>query len=249
MIGAAAALTGEIRRRLFARLRDAGPEYWAIAAFAAIIANLIDFAAAPDPTVGPEASFFVAAILRLVLVIGAGYAIMRRMADVPRPLLPGIALLRFAAFSIVTLALIVMLTQSIGLGTGIAEQPLSTQWLIRFSAAAILGVVVIAVSPVGPALAGGIPFRGILDVVRRTRGMRLALAAVFLQCVLPFAAVHIALALIGARLPLSGRAIAALALIDGMVTGMQMLFAAALSATAWRMGEGRQALRRGGSRR
>jgi hypothetical protein len=249
MIGAAAALSGEIRRGLFARLRIAGPEYWALAAFATIVANLIDFAALPFPGEAPGTGVVMANGVRVLLVLAAGYAILRRMAEVPQPLAPGIALMRFAAFSILSLVAIGTLTQLIGRTTGIADQPLSTQWLVMFSAAAVLGLVVIAVSPVGPALAAGLPFRGVPDVVRRTRGMRLPLAAVFLQCVLPFAAVHIALTLVGARLPLSGRAIAALALIDGLVSAAQMLFAAALYVTAWRMGEGRQALRRGGSRR
>ncbi|MDB5690714.1 MAG: hypothetical protein JWL91_2590 [Sphingomonas bacterium] len=249
MIGAAAALTSEIRRGVFARLRGAGPEYWALAAFVTTVANLIDFAAVPSPGEGAGGGFVVAALARILLVLGAGYAIMRRMAEVPRPLAPGLAFLRFAAFSIISLALIGTLTQLIGRATGIADQPLSTQWLIMFAAAAVLGVAVIAVSPVGPALAAGAPFRGILGVVRRTRGMRLPLAAVFLQCVLPFAAVHIALTLIASRLPLSGRAVAALALIDGVVSAVQLLFTAALFVTAWRMGEGRQALRKAGSRR
>lgn len=249
MIATAAALTSEIRRGVIARLRAAGPEYWAIAAFAAIGANLIDFAALPDPAEGPGTGFVVAAIVRLLLVLGAAYVLMRRMAEVPRPLVPGISFLRFAAFSLVSLVLIGVLTQLIGRMTGIADQPLSTQWLVRFSAAAVLGVVVIAISPVAPALAGGTPFRGIPAVVRRTRGMRLPLAAVFLQCVLPFAAIHLALALVGAQLPLSGRAIAALALVDGVISAAQLLFTAGLYVTAWRMGEGRQPLRKAGSRR
>jgi hypothetical protein len=249
MIGAAATLSGDIRRGVIARLRGAGPEYWAIAAFAAIAANLIDFASLPDPSEGPGASFAVAAIVRILLVLGASYVLMRRMAEVPRPLVPGVSFLRFAAFSLFALVAIGMLTQLIGRMTGIGDQPLSTQWLVRFSAAAVLGVIVIAVSPVGPALAGGVPFRGIPDVVRRTRGMRLPLAAVFLQCVLPFAAIHLALALVGAQLPLSGGVIAALALVDGMISAAQLLFTAALYVTAWRMGEGRQALRKPGARR
>jgi hypothetical protein len=247
MIGGTAALTAAIRRGVFARLRAAGPEYWVLAAFATTAANLTDLAMLPATDEGT--SGVVAAIVRMLLVLGAGYAILRRMADVPRALAPGMAMVRFAAFSIVSLGLIRLLTRLIGRFTGISEQPLSTQWLVMFSSAAVLGVVVIAVTPLAPALAAGTPFSGVAGIVRRTRGMRVALAAIFLQCVLPFAAVHLGLALIVAQLPLPGAVIAALAVVDGIVSAMQLLFTAALGVTAWRMGEGRQALRKPGLRR
>ena len=45
---------------------------------------------------------------------------------------------------------------------------------------------------------------------------------------LPFAAIHLALTLVGVRLPLSGSGVASLALVDGVISAVQLILTNAL---------------------
>jgi hypothetical protein len=231
-------------------LRTAGPEYWLLATLATTATNLLDFATLPVPGELPGPAFFAAAVARVLIVFYATFAIQRRMAKVSAPFAAGAPFVRFLLFSLAFAALYAAIGAGLSYGVMLPAMSISSQWLALLALAGLWGVLLIRLAAWGPALATGEPFRALPGLFRRLRRSQVPLAFVFLQLVLPFAAIHLALALLGARLPLSGTAFAALALIDGVITAIQLLIASALGVFAWRIAQDRDgALREAPGRR
>ena len=227
--------TAEVRAAVFGRVRSVGPEYAMLAAFVAIGANLFDLASLPVPGAGSNGGFVAAAIVRIVAVFLATYAILRRMAETPAPFRPGAAMARFFALALLLAVLSGLVTAGGARLLGGDEMDLASRWLVTLALAALWGVVTIRLVGWPAVLANGEPFGALPAAFRRLRGCGGRLALVFLQLVLPFAAIHLALNLIGAALPLPGGALAALALVDGVVSAIQLVLAAALAAVAMRI--------------
>jgi hypothetical protein len=227
--------TAQIRTAVFGRVRAAGPEYAMLAAFVAIGANLIDLASLPLPGAGSNGGFLAATIIRIVAIFYATYAILRRMAGTPAPFRPAAGLARFAALALPLAMASGLVTAGGARLLGGSDMDLASRWLLTLVLAAAWGVVMIRLVGVPAVLANGAPFRALPANFRRLRGCGVRLALVFLQLVLPFAAVHLALTLIGAALPLPGGALAALALVDGVVSAIQLLLTCALAVTAMRI--------------
>jgi hypothetical protein len=227
--------TAQVRAGILAGVRAGGAEFAMLAAFVTVGTNLIDFATVPAPGEGVTSPFVAAAIIRVLAVFYVTYIILRRMAGTAAPFRPGAALLRFFLVSIIGAILFGLITGGGARLAGMRDAPLETQWLITLALGAAWNVLIIRLVGWTAALANDAPFRVLPDVFRASRGAALPLVLAFLQIVLPFAAIHLALTLLSVRLPLSGTALAALALIDGLVSAAQLVLACALAVFAARL--------------
>lgn len=235
----------DARAGIMAGVRAAGPEFAMLAAFAGIATNLLDIATTPGPDEPVAVPLAVAAVVRVLLVFFAAYAIQRRMAGVPGALRVTGGFARFFLFSLIFGVLSGLLT---ALGAQYSERAgmdLAGRWLAVLGITALWGVLVVRLTAWGPALATEAGFRALPGLLRRLRGTGVPLAMAYLQVVLPFAAIHSALMLIGTQLPLSGNSFAALALIDGVVSAAQLLLGSALAVFAWRLADDRPEALRG----
>ena len=228
--------TAEVRAGILAGLRAAGAEFAMLAAFVAVATNLLDFATVPAPGEGATGAFLAAVIVRVLGVFYITYAIQRRMAGTPAPFRLGVPFLRFFLVVMISAVLFGLVTGGGSRLIGVREMALETQWLVTLALGAAWNVLVIRLVGWAPALANGAPFRALPKLFRATRGAALPLILAFCQIVLPFSAIHLALTLLGVRLPLSGTALAALGLIDGVISATQLLLGCALAVFAARLG-------------
>lgn len=227
--------TAQVRAGILAGLRAGGAEFAMLAAFVAVATNLIDFATVPAPGEGVTGAFVAAAIIRVLSVFYVTYVLQRRMAGTAAPFRPGAAFLRFFLVSIVGAVLFGLVTGGGVRLAGTRDAALETQWLVTLALGAAWNVLIIRLVGWTAALANDAPFRVLPDVFRASRRAALPLALAFIQIILPFAAIHLALTLLSVRLPLSGTALAALALIDGVVSAAQLLLGCALAVFAARL--------------
>lgn len=231
-----AVTAGEVRASLWRHLRAPvmSAELWLATAFVTIGTNLLDFATVPVPGTAPGAAFIAAAIVRVGLVFWIGYVLARRMAQWPNPWAIRPSFARYFLFGIVMAAAFAILVKLAGLAQP-AEPSLASEWLAMLVAVAIWSALTIKLIAWNTALALDAPFRALPGIWRDLRGAGVALAMVFLQVILPFAAIHYALTLVGLRLALSGTALAALAAVDGVISAIQLVLTVALSVVAWRI--------------
>jgi hypothetical protein len=227
--------TAQVRAGIAAGLRAGGAEFAMLAAFVAIATNLVDFATVPAPGERASGAFLAAVVIRILAVFYATYAIQRRMAGTAAPFRLGLPFLRFFLMALAGAVLFGLVTGGGSRLIGAREMALESQWLVALSLGAAWNVLVIRLVGWAPALANGAPFRALPSVFRASRGAALPLVLAFFQIVLPFAAIHLALTLLSVRLPLSGTALAALGLIDGLVSAGQLLLGCALSVFAARL--------------
>lgn len=206
---------------------------WSVLAAVTIGTNLLDFASVPLAGAPPGVPFLFAALARAALLFWAGYAITRHMAGVPRAYAITPAFARYAAYSLLILAAFFVV---VGGGTRLLGQdaPLERQWLTMLAGIALLGILTIRLLAWSAALATGAGFASLGSLWRAQRGRDLPIILAFVALVLPLAAIHLALTLVGIRLPLSANATAALAVVDGAVQALQLAITCALAVVAWR---------------
>jgi hypothetical protein len=228
--------TAEVRAGILAGLRTAGAEFAMLAAFVAVATNLLDFATVPAPGEGATGPFLVAVIVRVLGVFYVTYAIQRRMSGTAAPFRLGVPFLRFFLVVMLSAVLFGLVTGGGARLIGSREMALETQWLATLGLGAAFNLLVIRLSGWAPALANGGPFKALPKFFRATRGAALPMILAYCQIILPFAAIHLALTLLGVRLPLSGTAYAALGLIDGVVSAAQLMLTCALAVFAFRLG-------------
>ena len=223
----------DVRRSVLSLLGAAGmsAEQWLLVVFVTIGGNLLDLAAAP--LLGVDASIFyiVASVLRAAILFWIGYGIIRRMAGVARPW----AFQRgFIAFALFTLLLVVLFGALVNAARLIlpATLRLEQEWIVILALTGLWGVITIRLLAYQVAFATG---TALASIWRGFRRVTLPLVLTYLALLLPFAAVHLAFSVIGLRLPLSGNAAAVLAVIDGLVTAVQLVLGCALSVIAWRL--------------
>ncbi len=228
-----------VRRAMIALVTPSmlGVTAWSALAAVTIGTNLLDFLAMPAPGVAPGATFLLASFVRVAAIFYAGYALLRLMAGVARPLAPGWAFARYAALALVLLVAfgVVSVVVARPLVTG---QALERQWLVMLLVAIVWTAFTLPLLAWQTALANGAPFRAFGALWRGQSGRWGALFLGYIALVLPFAAIHLALTLIGVRLPLSAGATASLAVVDGVVQAVQLAFTCALGVVAWRLAGG-----------
>lgn len=224
-----------VRRALLAQMspRALPAELWLAAIFVMTGANLLDFAVAGGSALGGSA-LIGSTLLRIIAVLWIGHALIRAMAGAPRPFAPGMTLLRYGAITLLLLVGFGIFARIAVVAAG-PDAEIANQWLAMVIANGIWAGFTIGLLAWQAALAigdRGVPLRGLYA---RQRGTLLPLWLAFAAIVLPFAAIHGALVIIGGRLALSGTALAALALIDGIVSAIQLVAACALTVVAWRL--------------
>lgn len=234
----------EVRQALWRHLRAPvmTAELWLATAFVTIGTNLLDFATVPLPGERPGALFAAAAAVRVLLVFWIGYAVARQMGGAADPWRPRLAFVRYSALSVALLILFGLATR-IGLMLVPGERTIAGEWVAVLLVVAAWSVLTIRLVGWGPALALDAPFRDLPRLWAGLRGAGVALAMVFVQVVLPFAAIHYALTLVGVRLPLDTPALAALAVVDGVVSAVQLVLTVALGVVAWRIARDAAGLR------
>ncbi|SNS61404.1 hypothetical protein SAMN06295912_11079 [Sphingomonas laterariae] len=236
-----------VRRAVIDHLRQAyvPVEMWLIALAVTTGTNLLTFATVPAAGERPTAGFIVMAVVRVVAVLWLAYALIRRIAGVPRPFAPGWPLLRFAGLMLVLAAGFGLFSRLADVAAG-GEAELADTWIAHIIATAIWAAFTIGLLAWEAALAiddRSFSFKGLLA---RQQGRLAPLWLAFAALVLPFAAIHFALTLIAVKLTLPAKALAALAFVDGAVSAIEMVATCALVVVAWKIAS---PLREGGAAR
>ncbi|SFS04229.1 hypothetical protein [Sphingomonas jatrophae] len=208
-------------------MRALGPGWWLLVLAATTLSDLIDLAVIAPPG--------ATALVRMVLLTCTGCAVLRRLGGIAAPGRPSRALARYALFETGMALLFGISSHLLFVVGGLGDRPLATTWLVTFLVAAAWSIATIRLTGISAALACGAPFAAMRGAVAKTKGHATALAACVAQIVLPFTAIHLALVLLATSLPLPPKAIAALALLDGVVSAIAVLLALALLDAAWRI--------------
>lgn len=201
---------------------------------ATIGTNLLDFASMPASGARPTVPFLAAAIVRVVLVFWIAYAVQRRLTATPCPFAVQPSFWRFCVLEVVLFVGFGICVKLALMAAG-TSPPLATEWLASFLALALWSLATIRTLAWVAALGAGAPFAALPRLWRAQTGMDLALIGAFCALVLPPAAIHLALTLVGLKVPLPPKPKLALLLCDGMVQALQLAFTCALAAVAWRI--------------
>lgn len=225
-----------VRRAVIAHLKPpyVPAEMWLAALAVTTAANLIDFAVVPVVGQGGHAPLIAAAVARVVAIFWIGFAVVRRMAGVPRPFAPDMPLLRYFALTLLLAIGFGLFSQIASVAAG-AEAEMADIWVAHILACAIWYAFTIGLLAWQAALAvndGTFRLKGLFV---RQQGRLMPLWLTYVAIILPFAAIHAALALVGAKLALPAKALAALALVDGAVSAVQLVATCALAVVAWRL--------------
>ncbi|AGH50109.1 MULTISPECIES: hypothetical protein [Sphingomonas] len=224
-----------VRRAVIAHLKPPHmtADIWLIALAITTGTNLIDFATKPQPG-EMSGAFIAAAAIRVIAVFWLAYAVIRRIAGVPRPFAPGAPLARYLGVTIL-LAIGFGLFSALGtIATG-KDAAIADIWLAHMITTAIWYAFTIAILAWQAALAigdAGFPLR---HIFARQQGRLVPLWLAYAALVLPFAAVHFALTLVAVKIALPARALAALSLVDGAVSAVQLAIGCALGVVAWKI--------------
>ncbi len=234
MAGVATAPTSiGIRRATLATAVSLDKSGWLILLAVTVGTNLIDFAAVPAAGTPPGAAFLLAVLLRIALVFWLVYALLRRLTDTPGPLSVTIAFWRLALLQMILLIGVGLATRLGAIMTG-PHPTLAAEWLGGLLAIALVGLLTIRLAAWHTALAVGEPFAALGPLWRGQRAITTPLALAFMVLVLPIAALHLALTLVGLRTPLSAPAHILLGIFDGLVQAWQLLLSLALGVVGWR---------------
>jgi hypothetical protein len=196
--------------------------------------NLLDFVTAPASGSTPGAPFALAALIRIGGVFWVGYVIQHKLASGGRAFAIGPAFWRFAALQIVTL--VGMLIVRLVLLRIVPPAPtLVGEWMANLTALAIWGIVSIRLLAWNAALSLEAPFAALRGIWRGQRGHDGAIAGAFIGLVLPAAAFHLALTLVAVRMPMAPQSRVTIAVIDGLVSALQLTLTCAIGAIALRL--------------
>jgi len=214
------------------------PILWLVAICVTVGTDLLDFLEAPVKGVRPGPGFVVAAIIRVMLVFALSYFVIRRMANVDRPyrLRPGFV--RYVLFTLAMAALFGLLLRLVTL-LGADRSSMAAEWMLMLVTMTGWSLLTIRLTAWSAGLAVDRPIRELPAYWRALAGNSIPLGVALLQIVTPFSAIHSALTLVAVRIPLAGKGLAALALIDGVVSTIQLMFTMALSVVAWRLADER----------
>lgn len=225
-----------IRRAVIAHLKPpfVAVEMWLAALAVTTATNLIDFAVMPMVGQGGNAPLIIAAVARVVAIFWVGFAIVRRMAGVARPFAMGMPLARYLALTLLLGIGFGLFSQIASVAAG-AEAEMADIWVAHILACAIWYVFTIGLLAWQAALAVDDRAVGLKGLFARQQGLLMPLWLAYVAIILPFAAIHAALTLVGAKLALSTNALAALALVDGAVSAVQLVATCALAVVAWKL--------------
>ncbi|WP_380872876.1 hypothetical protein ACFB49_37720 [Sphingomonas sp. DBB INV C78] len=209
-------------------------ELWLIVLFVTTATNLIDFAVKPDPGMAETPLFVAAMVVRVIAVFWINFAIIRRMAGITNPFAPGLPLLRFGALTFLLAAGSGIFAVVANVAAG-AEAEIADRWMARILSLMIWTAFTIGLFAWQAALAIDDPEFKLQGMHQRQRGKLTPLWLAFAAIILPFAAIHVALTMIGVKLALSPAALAALALVDGAASTVQLVATCALAVVAWKL--------------
>jgi hypothetical protein len=234
-----------VARAMIASLRSPSmsPGWWLLAIAVTSSTNLLDFFAAPKAGQQIGGAFAFAALVRVALVFWLSYALIRRLAGTDRPTAITPALARFVAFQIGMLVLFGAITgfvsRVLGVEMGGALGGIVTFLIMTGTYLALVrllawqAALAVGDRDLGPARA----WHGLADA-------KVPLVIGYL-IIAGFSAVHSALTHLAIASERSA-GLAGLALVDGVVSAVQLVLICALSVTAWRLATGRSAALREG---
>jgi hypothetical protein len=214
-----------------------GAGWWLLAAAITSGTNLLDFFAAAQPDAARSLLFVAAALVRALLVFWLAYALIRRMAGTAEPMKPTFAFLRFALFMLGT---VFVLGAATGLGTVITGAPADSAaaGIAAFLIITLVSVALVRLFAWQAALAVGDRTLGPAGAWRGLAGLMGGLVAAYL-IVAAVSAAHgflTRLAIASADAP---AALVALAVVDGLVSAVQLMLGCALAVAAWRLARDR----------
>lgn len=210
------------------------PGWWALLVAVTAGTNLADLFAATQPGARTSAAFALAALVRVLLVFWIGYALLRRLGGVARPLKVTGALFRYALFGIGLIALLAGC--SLLAGYAVPDSMLARMFLTY----GLLTVAVMALAPLyawQAALAAGDRSFGPGGLWQALRSCHADLAMAYLA-ILPVALIHAGLTFAAIRTGAASAALALLALVGGLVSAVQLVLMAALAVIGWRLAGG-----------
>jgi hypothetical protein len=234
-IGTDTASVVGVRRATIATATRLDGTSWLILLAVTVGTNLLDFAAVPSAGGRPGLGFLLAALLRVALVFWVSYTLLRRLAGTARPHAVTIAFWRLALLQLAMLIVVGLATRLAFIMAG-PNPPLATAWLAGFLGLAGAGLLTIRILAWHTALAVGAPFAalGALWLAQKDAAGRIALA--FVALILPVAALHLALTLVGIRIPLAPLPHLLVAVVDGIVQAWQLALTLGLAVVAWQIG-------------
>jgi hypothetical protein len=196
--------------------------------------NLLDFVTAPAPGTTPNATFALAALIRIGCVFWIGYVVQRKLAGGDTAFAVGPALWRFAALQILTL-LGMLVVRLILLRIVPPAPTLVGEWMANLVALALWALIAIRLLAWNAALSIEAPFAALPQVWRGQSGHDGAIAGAFVGLVLPAAAFHLALTLVAVRMQMAPQSRITIAVIDGLVSALQLALTCAIGAIALRL--------------
>ena len=223
-----------VRGATLATLRTIDPVLWMLTVASTIGTNLLDFWALPPPGNRPGPAFVVAAAVRVGLVCWISYALLRRIAGTPAALRITRALWPYSAL-LLALLVAFALFHRLALAGVTPATPLQRQWLALFLLTAGWSALTIPLLAWQAHLANGGAIGALGALLEGSAARTIPLFLAFAAIVLPLAGVHLALTLLGIRLPFPPVTLAALAVVDGSVQALQLAFGCGLCVVAWRL--------------
>ncbi|MBV8685645.1 MAG: hypothetical protein JOZ90_07255 [Alphaproteobacteria bacterium] len=224
--------TTDFVRETAARAKALPAPWWLLVAAIATGTNAVDFFAAAGPDPKHSLAFILSALVRVLLVFWVGYAVLRRLADVPAPMRVGMPFLRTLLFMLGSAALMALAT-GIGAKAGGGGPRGITAGIVAWLVMTVVGMALVRLDAWLAALAVGDRGLGPTGAWRRLAGGHggLALASLVISLV---GAVHSASTRLALLPGLEPSSLLGLALVDGIVSSVQLVLGAALAVAAWR---------------
>jgi hypothetical protein len=223
-----------IRRAMLVRAGTLGISDWSMLLAVTIGTNLLDFAAVAPPGGRSGPMFLLAAALRVVLVFWIIYVLLRRLTGTARPFRIDSGFWRLALLQL-GLLIFAGLATRLGLILMGPHPTLAGQWLGALIGMALAGLLTIRLAAYHTALAVGAPFAALGPLWRNQKDATTGLVIAFVVLVLPIAALHLALTLVGLRIPMQPVPHTLLVVADGVVQAWQLILTLALATVAWRI--------------
>lgn len=233
--------TGAVRSML-ALARTLSPAWWLIAIAVTGGTNLLDFFAAAQPGARTSPLFAAAAIVRIALVFWISYALIRRLAGHDAPARITMA---FARFSLLAFAQVVLLGSMAAVARLLIGPDGSRVELgiALFLLTTAIMLILVRLYAWQAALAVGDRTLGIGGAWRKLASHKFGLAAAYLV-ISAVAVVHMFLTQMALASGGEAGPLTALAIVDGVVSAVQLVLGASLAVAAWRLaGQGGEALR------
>lgn len=194
--------------------------------------NALDFFAAQDPDARRSAFFAVAAAIRVLLVFGLAYALLRRLADARPALRFGMTMLRTFLFMVGTVALLAGSAALAALITGGDARSMEVAVAVPIITT-LVTVALVRLYAWQAALAVGDRELGPAGAWRALAGAHGRLAAAYL-IVAAIGVVHSLLTRLAIVPGRTAESLLALAAVDGIVSALQLVLGCALAVAAWR---------------